>query len=391
MRARFPFRWARRASILVVVMVTILFATFALIAFMERASNDLLVDQREVLTRRLRLEAYSALETTLAVLERFREVNNGLRSPGEGWHDPLEFAGYAPAEGRVVRISFEDESGKISLPRVNAQVLQNLFKNWGISEPDAEAMADAMMGWMNKAHVYSTSVTPDYEQSEIPFETPGRPLRSYHELAAIEKVRDVLYDEDGRPTDLWRRFADSVSLLNFQRPNINGAKPDTLAAVGLFEKSQQDSIRDYVRGTGAYEAQGPGFFQSPADAQRVVVGGGNAGDLSGFSSTISALRIIVTVIEGRTEYRLAAVVAPPGGATTVQTNATLQRQRASADAKNADRANQPTPAPRTNPTPAPGANQGGNNRNLRYPFTLLEMRENDEIPAPPPPPAESPF
>ena len=50
----------RRGSILVVVMVTVLFATFALLAFQERAMTDLLVDQREVLARRLRMEAYSA-------------------------------------------------------------------------------------------------------------------------------------------------------------------------------------------------------------------------------------------------------------------------------------------------------------------------------------------
>src|SRR5687767_2231482 len=101
----------RGGSVLVIVMITLLFATFALIAFMEKASVDLLVDQRDVLTRRLRAEAYSALEMTLGVLEQFREAGNGLRSPSEGWADPLAFAGYTPSEGREVHIAFEDESG----------------------------------------------------------------------------------------------------------------------------------------------------------------------------------------------------------------------------------------------------------------------------------------
>lgn len=369
-------------------MISILFATFALIAFMEKATNDLLVDQRETLNRRLRMEAYSALEVTLAVLERFREVNNGLRSPSEGWHEPLEFAGYKPAEGRKVHIAFEDESGKISLPRVNAQVLTNLFKNWELTEPDAEALADALMGWMNKSHVYSTSVSPNYETSEIPYEAPGRPLRSFQELLAIDKVREMFFDEDGRPNDLWRRFASAVSLLNFQRPNINGAKPDTLAAVGMFDQTQQASIRDYIQGTGNFEAQGPGFFQNPAEAQRIAVGTG--GDPNGFASTISALRIVVTVVEGRTEYRLSAVVAPPGGATTVQTNATTQRLQASASANQAaGRGNQPNTTQQTNPPAGSGQNQAA--KSLRYPFTVLAMEENDEIPPAPAPPPPSPF
>ena len=61
-----------RGSVLIIVMVSLLFATFAVLAFMEKASVDLLVERREVLTNRLRAEAYSALEVTLGVLEDFR-------------------------------------------------------------------------------------------------------------------------------------------------------------------------------------------------------------------------------------------------------------------------------------------------------------------------------
>lgn len=383
------FRRSRRASIIVVVMITLLFATFALIAFMEKAANDLLIDHRAILNKRLRMEAYSALEVTLAVLERFREVNNGLRSPAEGWNDPLEFAGYTPFEGRTVRVEFEDESGKISLPRVNPQVLVNLFKNWELPDHEAEELADALMGWMSKSHVYSTAVNPDYETREIPYETPGRPLRSFQELAAIEKVREKFYDEDGRPNDLWRRFAGAMSLLNFARPNINGALPDTMAAVAMLEPTQQGYIQDYIRGSGSYAGQGPGYFRSPGDAQQVA-----GASLNGFGATISALRIHVTVLEGTSEYRLSAVIAPPGGATTVQTNATAQRQQASADAKQAGQAKQPNPnqaVPPPNPNASARGAQDANARNLRYPFTLLEIQENEDIPPSPPPPPPAPF
>lgn len=367
-------------------MISLLFATFALLAFMEKASVDLLVEQREVVTRRLRAEAYSALEVTLAVLSEFREAGNGLRSPAEGWGDPLAFAGYTPTDDRVVEIAFEDESGKLSLPRVTAQVLTNLFKNWGINQPDAEALTDALLGWMKRNHVYTTGVQPNYELAAIPYLAPGRSLRSFSELAAIEKVREVFFDATGRPNDLWRRFVDAVSLFDFPRPNLNGAKADTLAALGQFDETQRRNLDQYLRGDGLYSTQGPQVFQAPGDAQRIA---GPTGDTRAFGATISALRITVTVRDGQTVFRLSTVVAPPSGATTVQTTATEARTQTAGSAgktatqqQNRPNAAQATPRPGTAPVNSP---QNAPARNLRYPFTLLEMRENDEIPPPPAP------
>ena len=378
----------RRGSVIVIVMVTLLFATFALVVFMEKASVDLLVEQRESVTRRLRIEAYSALETTLAVLEDFREAGGGLRSPAEGWSDPLAFAGYTPADGRVVEVTFDDESGKISLPKANVTVLTNLFKHWGMLKPEAEEVADAMLGWMKKSHVYASSIQPTYDQAPIPFEPPGRSMKSFHELAAIDKVREVFYDEQGRPNVYWNRFATSVSLLDFPRTNLNGAKPDTLAALGQFEPQQQQNIRDYLSGTGNYETQGPGFFQTPAEAQRIA---GPTGDTNAFGAMISALRINIVVRDGRTEYKMSAVVSPQGGgATTVQETATSTRAQASATKSQtaAQQQSRPTTAEnKKQPSGLTNTKQTATPRNLKYPFTLLEMRENDEIPpAPPPPP-----
>jgi hypothetical protein len=378
----------RRGSVIVIVMVTLLFATFALLAFMEKASVDLLVEQREVVTRRLRAEAYSALEMTLGVLNQFREAGNGgLHGPSEGWSDPLGFAGYTPAEGRSVQIAFEDESGKISLPKANALALTNLFKNWELPQTEAEALADALLGWMKRDHVYTSAVQPNYESGAIPYLAPGRSMRSYHELAAIEKVRETFYDRDGRPNDLWRRFVDSVSLFDFARPNINAAKPDTLAALGQYNSTQQKNIHDRVHGRGAWEREGPTVLKSPAEAQLVA---GATGDSGAFVATISALRIIVTVRDGQNEYRLATVIAPPNGARTIQTTATETRKETSGAAAKAASKQQQTRANAAQANARAAANnskskQKAAERNLRYPFTLLEIRENDEIPPPPPP------
>jgi general secretion pathway protein K len=366
---------APRASVLVIVMITLLFAAFALVTFIEKASNDLLVEHRVIQARNLRMEAYSSLEVTLATLEDFRLVLNGLRSPAEGWNDPLAFAGYMPTEDRTVEITFEDESAKLPLPNANAQVLARLFEVWQIAKPDAEAAADALMGWMKRDHTYTTAVSPDYDRGALPYEVPGRPLRTFDELAAIEKVRELFYTEDGRPNDLWRRFADNVSLLNFPKPNLNAAKPDVLLALGQFDLSQQQNLTDYLGGKGTYQTNGPGYFQNLNDAQRIT--GGAGGNSGAFVTTISALRINLVVREGRSEFRLSTVVTTGNAASAISTTATATRPKPAGAAT-------PAPAPAT--TPATGT---AGTKNLNYPFTLLEIKENDEIPPAPPPPAPS--
>jgi Type II secretion system (T2SS), protein K len=372
-----------RASVLVIVMVTLMFATVAVVAFIEKASNDLLVEAHEISARRLRAEAYSALEVTLAVLADFQEANNGLHSAAEGWSDPLAFADWSPSGGRTVEVAFEDESGKISLPRADAAALVNLFKAWEIPPGEAERLADALLGWMKPGHIYTSALLTDYDREQVPYDAPLRPLRSFNELAAIDVVREMFYDETGQPNELWHRFADNVSLYDFGQPNLNGAKPDVLAGLGQLSEIQQKSVDEYLHGTGAYKNQGPSWFSDPASAQAMM----GKGNTASFGATISALRVNITVHDGTTEFKLSAVVAPPKGATTVQTNATLAKAQVVASA------NKPAPTPGAPGAPAApaegtpaGATPNGLGKKLNYPFTLLEIRENNEIPSPPPPP-----
>ena len=134
-----------RSSVLVLVLVTLVFTAAALTAFVERAGNDLMVEVHRSDSKRLRQEAFSALEVTLAVLEDFREADNGLHSTAEGWGDPLTWAGWSPSEGRTVDISFRDESGKIPLAHADLTTLTNMFEAWQLAPADAEKLADRIM------------------------------------------------------------------------------------------------------------------------------------------------------------------------------------------------------------------------------------------------------
>ncbi len=382
-----PVRPPRRASVLVIVMVTLLFTAFALILFVEQASTDLLVEAREVTARRLRRDAYSALEATLATLEEFRRADSGLHGPAEGWADPLGFAGWHPREGCTVEVALEDESGKLPLPHVDNGTLVTLFKAWDFNQADAERLADSLLGWMRRDYVPASGRTPDYDTGDLPFQAPERSLRSWTELAAIDRAREVFYDEQGRPNDLYRRFTAAFSLYDYEQFNVNAANADVLTAVGFADPTQHNRLHDFLTGTGGYTVQGPGWFTSNAQAAGVL-GTGAMPSLAG--TVVRALRVTVTVREGKTEFRLTAVVAPSGGAKIVRTTATDTRAPASAEGTAAANATAAASAAKpTSTTAAAGTPAaGGTKPQLNYPFTLLEIRENGEIP-PPPPPAPS--
>ncbi|HEY0943645.1 MAG TPA: hypothetical protein VGD81_00195, partial [Opitutaceae bacterium] len=372
-----------RGTVLVIVMVTLLVATAALLLFIEKASNDLLVASRDIQGQRLRREAYSALETTLAVLEDFRVVGGGLRSPAEGWGDPLGWCGYEPGEGRIVEVAFADESGKLSLPRTQFATFVELFKSWNLPQSDAEQLADALLSWMREDYEPTSAAAPrpeDYERAPLPFRPPGRSLRSFSELAAIDLVRERFFDENGNPNELWTHFTNAVSLFDFQRPNINAASPELLNALAGYDDMQQRQLSDYLQGKGAYQQKGPGYFRDAGEVATVL---GVSGEVGGFGAEIRALRIMVTVHEGRTSYRLTAIVAPPGGANAVKPRKTEAETKEDTNATAASPAKVPTAgnAGATSSSALDGSEAQA--KKLNYPFTLLEIRENDAIPTQP--------
>jgi len=365
--------------VLVLVLVMLVFAATALTLFVEKASNDLLVEVRVSDSKRLRQEALSALEVTLAVLEDFRQADSGLHSVAEGWGDPLGWAGWSPSEGRTVDISFQDESGKIPLAHADITTLTNLFEAWQMSSADSEKLADVILGWMQTGYVYTTAVVPDYSEATIPYAEPGRPLRAFSELAAIDYAKDIFFDENGLPNGNYWRFVSDFSVFTFSQPNVNGANADVLAAAGQYTDAQRQQINDYLAGVGQYAQLGQQWFQSASTLAAVAGLGGSAAT---FGTTITALRITITVHEGRSQFRISAVVAPQGGATINQTAAT--NATAAASTTSATTSTSVTSASQPSSTANSAATAAAASQSINYPFTLLEMLEDDEIPQNPP-------
>lgn len=349
---RFPGR-TDAGSVILLVLVTVLLAAFMVTKFVDRAGTELLADARAGHLALLRREAYSALETTLAVLAEVRAIDQELHSPAQGWDRPLEYAGHQPGTGIVVETVIADESGKLSLPRTDAATLEALLVVLGLAPDQAERAADALLVWTRPEHlpVALELDGSNYERAPLPYHPARRPLRSFAELAAIEVVQDLFFDEQGRPNRLARDFMAHVSLYSFERVNLNAAPPAVLLTAG-FPLAQVDAWSAHARrqnGTG-----GPAFYRSTEEAAAVL---GVNGAMEKFSTRVAALRITVIVRDGASVYRLVAVVAPPGGATLAPAPTT-------ADAK-AEAAGEPAVAPI---------------KKLDYPFKVLEIAEDVESP-----------
>ena len=348
-------------SVILLVLVTVLLASFLLTKFVQRAGTEMLADARAGDQARLRREAYSALETTLAVLADVRSIDSGLHSPTQGWDEPLDYAGYTPEGGRKVEIAFEDESGKISLPKADPATLEALFELFGLNQADAEKTTDALLVWTRENYVPTSLDTgaDNYQRAVIPHNAAQRPLRSFSELADIEYVRDVFFDDDGRPNDLAREFAANVSLYSFERINLNSA-PAMVLAVGGLAAGQIDGLKDRHRREEA--TAGLGYFKTVNDTKSIL---GADAPLQKFGADVLALRINVTVRDGAAVYRLSAVVAPPGGASL----ATAAKPAAPATASPGVTATETAPQVI---------------KKLDYPFKVLEIREDVEAPVFPP-------
>ena len=359
-----------RGSVVVVVLVTLLFAALLLTRLIETSSTDLLIAMRVADRDRLRADAYGAMETTLAALMDFRTVDGGLYAPVQGWSDPLGYAGYVPREGVTLAVAFEDESAKLSLPRLNLDTLNLLLVQLGLSVPDASRVADAMFVWMRSGHLAAESATSAtmYERGDPPSQPPYRSLRSFDELAGIAVAKEFFYDADGHPKPLLDDFMRAVSLYQFNSTNLNSAPPSVLAATG-WDTTQTATLQKYLVTPVSATKTRP-YVRSLQEALGQV---GNVATRN-LGAQIQLLRITVTAREGAAQLKLstlvtwagqaslpAALAANPGGATT----ATTQRSTAST------RAQTQTAAASSN--------------TLRYPYTVLELTETS-LPDPPTPP-----
>lgn len=379
----FPQRVRRGGSVIVVVLVTLALAALMLMKFMESTAVELTLATRHADRDRLRTDAYAALETALAVMAEINAVDDGLRSPEQGWGDPYAYAGESPREGVTVSFTFTDESGKASLPNLEFNDLVDLCVALGLTDTDARRFADGLLVWTKRDHVPQDidAEASNYERAELPHQPPARGLRSWDELRSVRVARDFVYDEDGALTAFGAALRENVSLYTFTNSNVNALAP-ALATVRGWDESRIALINDYRLGRTGRPAGAPPWFRSVGELSPLI--GGNA-DTRTLDASAKLLRVRVEVREGAATAALGVIVATNSNIAlpTAATGTTSGGSTANAATGSGGGTGSGTGTGGNRSTQTRGGGQATTGRGtqnqseekLSYPFTILEIVE----------------
>ena len=193
---------AKRGSVIVLVLVFVVLLTFIVTAFLEEATARIkyygLFHNRDD----LRTDAYSAMEVTLAVLNQYLEIEGALWGPGQGWGDPLAELGFQPAHANAVRVTFEDESAKLPLSKLEYDDLLILFDVMGFDFPEAQSLADGLLDWTDEDDLRRLNGFDgeDYEDKDPPYRPSNSDILTWDEFRLIEPLNRTFWDESRRPT-----------------------------------------------------------------------------------------------------------------------------------------------------------------------------------------------
>ena len=354
---RFP-RATRRGSVILFVLGVVLLTAFLLTRLIDRAGGELLAETKASSRATLRDQAYAALEVTFAVLADVSAGDGGLHAPQQGWDKPLEYASYEPPAGFQIDVSYEDESGKLSLASVNEAILQHYFETIGATVSEAERLTDAVLAWTRKDYLPGSSDADprNYENTPLPYAPPQRALRTFEELRAVNVARQLFFDAEGQWTDLGNKFRAGASLYEFTNVNINSARSSTLMALGVEDTQARAVEREVSAPPDPMHAAK--YYRSVAEAASVYGGLGQ----SGLGADVQCLRVRITARQGGRIFTLETVIQP-GGATGPAASA-----------------NPATPAENTDPNVPPSTPvdpRALTRKSIDYPFRILEIRESD--------------
>ena len=297
----------RKANALIFTLGLIFAASIVAVGIVEHASNALKTRASSVCEQSLRVDAYSALYASLAVLSEYREIDKNLYTTRQGWEKPLEDKRIEFENGTTAEVIISDESGKLPLSDLNATELASIFEEMDISTNVAQEMASCIIDWSdnNTAAMANGAEEDDYEDDRP--KPPNRPIQSFDEFRYIEKVRDVFFDEFGEPTEAFKTFQKGVSLEHFDRVNLNSASPETLKMMlDIEDKDYEDDLHDALQGKTGSISDGITWVKNLAELQERT-----SAEIPAKRRvfTPQLLKIEITIKRGIGEYYLCAYYA----------------------------------------------------------------------------------
>lgn len=302
----------RDGLILVAVLGFVFLMAVFVTQFMELATRQMRMRAIELSRTDLRTTAYSALEVTLAVMAEFQEIDDGLHRPSQGWGNPIEYAELAWPEGVTIRVSIEDETGRIPLDPLDEETLRELLDILEIDYSDVDIMVDSLIDWTDENDTYRLNGAEDdyYQKEDPPYLPANGPLTSFDTLSKIRGFKDVMFDEDGVPNELYYRFIAAVSLHNESKININTAPADVISAFSGESNVNNDQFFDFMSGQDRETGNSDDEIIRSADD---LSGSGFNGNTDNIGYDVSIARVRVEVVAGEKQFSLVALVDTGAG------------------------------------------------------------------------------
>jgi general secretion pathway protein K len=367
----------------VAVLLYLVLLSMIVVAFMDEAVTRIryygLFHQRD----ELRIHAYSGLETTLAVLNQYREIDGTLWGPEQGWGNPLAEADIRFPPGISVSVNIRDESGRFPVEGIDFDTLIPLFEELGLDTTRANALADAMLDWMDEDDLRRLNGFDgdDYRLRDPPYAPANRVIRSWEELDLIEGFVDNFYDEDGRPLPQRQQFIEALSLHHTGPINLNAAPPLVLATLERRGMLDTRSLQNW--------RYGPDGIPGTED-DRLLRDLASAGWISEGASTLdvgaSMFEINVEARRGEARFLLTVLVSWTGANPSAGRTGGVQDPYGGLQTNREDGETDP-PAGQPEQTATRGGSAtgtgsvttSGNAAQLGYPFQIRLLMENRRL------------
>ena len=257
--------------------------------------------------RSLRMDAYSALNAAVAVLEEYYEIDGGIYAASQGWEYPLADGRVELPRGGEMQVKITDESSKIPLSKLTSEELVSIFEEMQFSTSIAQTLAECILDWSDSddSARLNGAERDDYDDDEA--FPPNRAIRNLSELKYIKNVRDYFFDENGFPNEYYKAFSEIVSAEDFDKVNLNSASPQVLNMLLVIDgKTYDPALYDAIRGKIGSIEDGIVWIKNSTEA---LNRGASEVPSKHVGCQPALLKIEVTIKRGSGEYYLCGYYA----------------------------------------------------------------------------------
>jgi general secretion pathway protein K len=179
-------RGGERGVALIMVLWVLALLSVLAVGFASNARTELLIVRNQIEAARARAVAEAGI--SLAILE-LTQVSPELRWIADGREHVLAYG-----ESRI-RVSVQDEAGKIDINQAPDELLDGLFRSVGVDFDSASRLVDAIADWKDPDDLrrLAGAEAADYRAAGLPYAPRNGPFLTVDELRLVLGMTPALF------------------------------------------------------------------------------------------------------------------------------------------------------------------------------------------------------